>query len=102
MEGNAFTMNGSAMLDKPCSLSINGSVLSRAGETPVLDITVIARSLTGNRNGSAVATLCQLDTRIAAPLGHSVVLGVTPTEKSTSVFVVQVLAKKESTPASRR
>jgi Bacterial type II/III secretion system short domain len=96
-EGNGFTMNGLAMLDKPCSLSINGSVLSRASEAPVTDITIIAR-----QQDSAKTVLCQLDTRIAAPLGHSVVLGVTPTEKSTSVFIVQLLAKKGSTPASRR
>jgi hypothetical protein len=96
-EGNGFTMNGLAMLDESCSLSINGSVLSRASEMPVLDITIIARQPAER----AKTMLCQLDTRIAAPLGHSVVLGVTPTEKSTSVFIVQLLAKKGNAPASR-
>jgi hypothetical protein len=89
-------MNGLAMLDGPCSLSINGSILSRASETPVTDITIMAR-----KQDSAKTVLCELDTRIAAPQGHSVVLGVTPTEKSTSVFIVQLLAKKGNAPASR-
>ncbi len=38
--------------------------------------------------------LVELQTSIAAPLGHYVVLGVAPVEKMTSVFVVQVTAGK--------
>lgn len=33
---------------------------------------------------------CQIQTTIMAPLGHAVVLGVTPTQKVTSAFVIQL------------
>jgi hypothetical protein len=39
------------------------------------------------------AKLCQLSTRIVTSSGHLIVLGVTPAEESTSVFVIQILAQ---------
>ena len=42
---------------------------------------------------NAKTVLCQLKTTIKAPIGQSVVLGVTPLDSMTSVFVVQLRPK---------
>jgi hypothetical protein len=36
--------------------------------------------------------LCNLDATVRAPRGHTVVLGVAPTERKTSVFILQITA----------
>jgi hypothetical protein len=57
-------------------------------EAPSLSITITATSQTDR--GPPVE-IVNLQTVITAPPGHLVVLGMTPTETLTSVFVVQVL-----------
>ena len=54
---------------------------------PQLQLDVLATKQNAN------AVLCQLKTTIKAPIGQSVVLGVTPLDSMTSVFVVQVRPK---------
>ena len=49
-------------------------------------------------NAKDTAEICNISTEISAPIGHFVVLGVTPTRSMTSVFVVQVLAKETIAP----
>jgi hypothetical protein len=46
--------------------------------------------------------ICSLQTQIAAPPGHLVVLGVTPTGSMTSVFVVQVLRPNAPKPVPQK
>jgi hypothetical protein len=81
-----FETLGLAKLDKTYTLHVEGTVVDNAGETPGLKIALHATREQG-------APLCSLDTKITAPPGHSVVLGVTPNELMTSAFVVQVLPR---------
>jgi hypothetical protein len=46
--------------------------------------------------------ICSLQTQIAAPPGHLVVLGVTPTGSTTSVFIVQVLRPNAPKPVPQK
>jgi hypothetical protein len=57
----------------------------------------------GSRGGGgrSAAQICNLQTQITTPLGHAVVLGVTPTESMTSVFVVQVLRRLPAKAAAK-
>jgi hypothetical protein len=88
MPGTEFQAKGVARLDSPCQFSVSGRVLSGT-EPPKLNI-----DLRANRpRASAPQELCTLRTEISAPLGHLVVLGMTPTDETTSAFVVQVLGK---------
>ncbi|HEY8504081.1 MAG TPA: secretin N-terminal domain-containing protein [Gemmataceae bacterium] len=128
---NRFTVQGSAALDDPCVLNISG-IVSRAeriqppedprvrgfggardrdrgppppvtvrapadGRLPRMQITISAVS-----TRQPQAELAHLETTIAAPLGHSVVLGVTPIESKTSVFVVQFLPKSADEPKGKK
>jgi hypothetical protein len=100
-----FQVEGSADIGLPCLLAVTG-VVSEKDAQPALEIDIKATRagapLPGAFGGANVQTMpiCNLRTRITAPLGHAVVLGVTPTEGITSVFVVQVL-RKESKPAGK-
>jgi hypothetical protein len=92
-----FQLDGTAKLDAPCHLTVSGE-LSDAMPHPTLDVDILATKPTPpnpNVPGGRASTtqLCKLRTSITTPLGQSVVLGVTPTDGSTSVFVVQVLKR---------
>lgn len=100
----AFQIDGTAKLDAPCQLVINGT-LSEGRQQPRLQIEIGAMKLfttqpprgdqfLGNAPArQSRAGLCNLRTEITTPIGQSIVLGVTPTDGMTSVFVVQVLRK---------
>jgi hypothetical protein len=83
-----FVLAGLAGHDSCYRLSISGTLLSKAGDTGRLQISVMATETKSN------APVGQVITEITAPYGHSVVLGMTPTANTTSVFVVQILPKK--------
>jgi len=85
--GTHFQTRGVARLDSPCQFSVSGQ-FTGSNEPPKLHIDIHANRLPQAGPGE----ICSLQTEISAPLGHMVVLGVTPTEATTSVFVVQVLA----------
>lgn len=86
--GTQFQAQGvAAIVGAQCRLTVSGR-LSVKGETPALQISLNA-SQPGAR-GSEIS-LCDLRTEITAPVGHFVVLGMTPMDAMTSVFVVQVL-----------
>jgi hypothetical protein len=110
-----FTTQGSAVLDTPCQVSFTGMVSGKK-EAPALQIAIQATreipqraggggfqggGFQGGRVGMSSAQICNLQTTITTPLGHAVVLGVTPTETMTSVFVVQVLRKEPKKPAAK-
>jgi hypothetical protein len=86
-----FQAKGVAKLDAPCRFTVTGR-FSLKKEMPSLEISLAA---TRQREpDKAQEEVCNLQTEINAPLGHLVVLGVTPTDSATSVFVVQVLPRQ--------
>ena len=91
-----FTLAGSGTLDSPCELSIEGTVFVRERDQPTLQIKIDATRQRG-RDASMklppTVPVCRLATTIIAPPGHSVVLGVTPSDNLTSVFIVQLVPK---------
>jgi hypothetical protein len=95
--GAQFQSSGTAKLNFPCRLRIEGTVLASPGERTGLQISLEATEETAK--GST--PVCRLETHITAPPGHAVVLGVTPTYTMTSAFVVQLLPQKPGTPARR-
>jgi len=84
-----FQAKGIARLSGPCKFSVSGRYSTKK-EAPSLEITIWATSDVQK----AEHEICDLQTEISAPPGHLVVLGVTPTDTTTSVFVVQVIGKK--------
>jgi hypothetical protein len=111
MPNTQFTTQGSAVLDTPCQVSFMGMVSGKK-EAPALQIAIQATRETPQRTGGggfqggrvpgmSSAQICNLQTTITTPLGHAVVLGVTPTETMTSVFVVQVLRKEPKKAAAK-
>lgn len=89
-----FQIEGLAGLDSPCRLSVSGTLMSNPGEiTDRLQISVTATQATVTPP-IIVNPIARLDTVITTVPGHSIVLGMTPTATSTSVFVVQILHRK--------
>lgn len=98
-----FQVRCSPVLNKrPADLEISGE-FDQQQETPTLKIELSASQAElppatadgpPRRRGPEKKPLVDLQTVIAAPLGHYVVLGVAPVEKMTSVFIVQVTAGK--------
>ncbi len=105
-----FEITCSPRLDEAYTeMEIHGKLMERQG-TPYLDIGLSAEqkksvTLPGSDAPSdlvrAMRTrsegVVNLTTRIAAPYGHYVVLGVTPVRETTSIFVVRIT---ESDPVS--
>jgi hypothetical protein len=90
-----FRAKGVAKLNNPCRFSVTGT-LGFKKDMPSQGISLVA---TRQREpDKAVEEVCDLQTEINAPLGHLVVLGVTPTDSTTSVFVVQVLPRLTKMP----
>jgi hypothetical protein len=97
--GKKFQVQGLAQLDPSYKLSIQGMLTEnlvrlQASKLQVsIDISAAqatAPTVTGRPSGQ----ISGLNTEITAPVGHAVVLGMTPNATSTSVFVVQILPKK--------
>jgi hypothetical protein len=97
--GHPIELTCSPLLKKDCQLNVVGQVdLESEAQRPALDINLSAvesvfdaegRQMFG-RGRSPTREFVSLKTRIDAPFHHYVVLGVSPVEKSTSVFVLQV------------
>ena len=82
--GRPVTASGIATLYTSVEFSFSGVPIPGPGNTTKLEIEIECTSKEGKMSG--------LNTTVSAPLGHAVVLGVTPMGKMTSVFVVQLLA----------
>ena len=76
--------------DRPCEVSMAGSLREALDEAASLRIEIRAEGYLPEL-GDNKRNLCDLETEVVAPLGHPVVLGVTPVGQRTSVFVLQVL-----------
>jgi hypothetical protein len=76
-----------------CEFSVTGTFRDQK-EKPELQI--------GIRAMRVKEEICRLETEISAPLGHLVVLGMTPVEGATSVFVIQVLGPDTAKAPSRK
>ncbi|MEX2118731.1 MAG: secretin N-terminal domain-containing protein [Pirellulales bacterium] len=88
-----------------CQLEINGQVLNSEASSLNIAIEIKAQNIVKLGDPSVLGVghvknqfLCGLGTELALPPGHAVVLGVTPFERMTSVFVVQLL----ETPAGKK
>jgi hypothetical protein len=104
-----FTVHGNAKLVVPWQLVIQGTMTVGSRGNPSLEISIDASRLDETK-GTEVdgrdsrgpsgprsprpPQVAKLDTKITAPPGHSVVLGLTPFDGTTSAFVIQVLPKK--------
>lgn len=88
--GKVFNVQSPVMLDVPCHLTFSGQIVEKAGQAPTMDVKVHAMKTIVGARGTTSSVLCQLETEIAAPIGHSVVLGVTPMETMSSIFVLQM------------
>lgn len=90
-----FRVEGLAGLDSPpYRLSVSGRLFGGTVGEPKLHISINATQAIQNAPPGVATPVGRVDTEIEAPLGHAVVLGMTPTATSTSVFVVQILPKK--------
>jgi hypothetical protein len=87
-----FRASGTLQLGNLCQFSVSGHFSDRS-DPAGLNISL---------NAKDTAEICNISTEISAPIGHFVVLGVTPTRSMTSVFVVQVLAKETIAPQPRK
>jgi hypothetical protein len=88
-----FQAKGVAKVDTPCPFAVTGRFGDKK-ESPVLEVSIrAARKTPGGEE-----EVCNLQTEITAPPGHLVVLGMTPTGNTTSVFVVQVSRKDAGPP----
>ena len=94
--GGVFQIGCPAALgDEPADLKIDGALDLERRERPLLTIKITAMRRGFRGGGGAtgfpgIERLVELQTDIAAPLGHCVVLGVTPVQEKTLAFVVQV------------
>ena len=86
-DSGEFEASGtSSLMGSACRLNIQGKIAGHSQGKPLLAIQLSAEG-PGPR-GEQFATI---STRIAAPRGHSVVLGMTPIRSLDSVFVLQML-----------
>lgn len=95
--GRGFEARGSAILNEPCDLRIDGRL--NQGDSAGASDSVWALEMSihveqaGDLRGRGAPVrqeLCSLQSTVSAPFGHSIVLGATPIGELTSVFVVQV------------
>jgi len=96
--GRRFTVKSSPVLANRCDLEIEGRLLDETGSQPCLELEAraveYAPYLEPEKNGYKVfekRELCTLETTIVTPLGKAIIAGVTPVDRMTSVFIVQVL-----------
>jgi hypothetical protein len=96
-KGTPFQVAGSAHLGGPCRLTATGTLTDKVGGLGLeIDLSAFRSSAAANRGAPFHETaICQLRTTITTPIGHAVVMGVTPTEGMTSIFVIQVLNRGE-------
>ncbi len=94
VDNEEFAVAGSAKVHEPCGLKIKGLLVSQAGTDAVgqateavrLEFTMVAEA----GDGDAARSLCELRTTALAPIGHPVLLGVTPVQSQPTVVLLEV------------
>lgn len=82
----------------PIDLTLNGTFLPQSTDRMArLQLEVMARQTSAVAEGATLVT-AMVGSTVEAPLGHFVVLGLTPIGAMSSVFVVQVTAESASEP----
>jgi hypothetical protein len=89
-----FQAQGVTKIGSSYQFSATGRLTDKP-DAPELQVNI--RAVESGNPGAV--EICALQTQIAAPPGHLVVLGVTPTGSMTSVFVVQVTRPNANRPA---
>ncbi len=90
--GENFTLSAAPVLEQACTLDVHGEIQGGDPGRPKLRLQLQATQYPASPPpGPPGRRLCRLETTVVAPLGHAVVLGVTPTGEMTSVFVLQIL-----------
>ncbi len=87
-KGSRFEGSGTAKFEGGCEIKIGGNV--QLVEKQLAKLFIEASAKSGKR------TICEMSSTISAPVGHPVILGMTPIDSQPSLFVVQVM---EATPA---
>ncbi len=86
IEGGSFAVQSSPSLqNQQVNLTIQGELSRITGDSNFVSLT--AKAVT---DSNASAVLASLESVIAAPTSHPVVLAVAPLQKSTSVFVITI------------
>ncbi len=96
--GRRFVMRASPALANRCDLELQGRFVDEAASRPSVELRAkvveYAPYVEPEKNGYKVfekRDLCEMETTVVAPLGKAIVAGVTPIDRMTAVFVVQVL-----------
>jgi hypothetical protein len=99
--GEKFSVSGTAKVNEPCALQVAGLLDRKSLERPPAGTSAdeswlrleISAHVTG---GEQRQPLCTLQTTAKAPIGQSVVLGITPVQSKPSVFVLQLRRRASS------
>lgn len=100
-----FTAHGTTSLQEGLSvrLEVVGQIIGQEDGKPTIQLSIEAsqpdanadQAFRGRSNTPSNRTLTSLTTKVAAPAGHSIVLGMTPIHSTDSVFVLQVLSTED-------
>jgi hypothetical protein len=96
--GGRFELNGTAKLDMPYHLAVAGTAADRKGAVGI----ELSVSVTYVPTAKQSHQVDSLRTRVTAPLGRSVVLGIIPTEGTVSAFVLRVTRPEPSRQTARK
>lgn len=105
-----FTAHGTTALQEgiPTRLEAVGQIVGQVGGTPTIQLSIEASQpgreragFNGQSNTNTSQTLTSLTTKVMAPPGHSIVLGMTPIQSADSVFVLQLLSNEETPPPGK-
>ena len=99
-QGRPFTAQGTTSFSEvgEAELAVEGMV--NQTPTTTMDISIRARQVSQRSSRGDGFTrntdeLASINTSVAAPLGHSIILGMAPIQSADSVFVLQVLDNEE-------
>lgn len=89
--GSHFEIKGATPVGG-ATLTAGGALSQAIGDLSALELSLAVRSTRSQAN----STMCELSSRTTIRRGQYLVLGVTPMNKATSVFVVQLLPAAEA------
>lgn len=91
-DSSEFSVSGETELDVPLTLDFRGQLTGSSQDRPTIGLQIAVGQSGFMSNGVTIdKTVASIDTKVTAPVGHSVVLGVTSINSTSSVFVLQIL-----------